>query len=252
MKIAFSIITTLLATVALGQPAHKRATPPASTATSATKLTAPYSFKGNYLGMTLEEFRKLNKRTDTSDILCTDNSSELHTWLDKRNKNLDALAKQFGQPQRSHENLVVCPITGGSFQVPNFGEAVGQGITRDDGLTTVGQFIIPSIEYKFFESKLWNISIEVNGRQWLELVDVLKSKYGAPTENKSSKKQNTFGATWDSPCFVWISKTQKIWASSPGVPPGYEIVHALPDSMIEFTDSVIGDKLDPPVKPVAF
>jgi hypothetical protein len=117
MKIAFSIITTLLATLALGQTAHKRASPPRSTATCATKLTAPYSFKGNYLGMTLEEFRKLNKRTDTSDILCTDNSSELRTWLDKRNKDVDALTQQFGQPQRSHDNQVVCPITGGSFRL---------------------------------------------------------------------------------------------------------------------------------------
>jgi hypothetical protein len=145
--------------------------------------------------------------------------------------------------------MVACPITGGSYKLSYFGEAVDQGITRDDRLTSVGTFIIPSITYEFFESKLSRISIEVNGRQWLELVDVLKSKYGAPTENKSSKEQNTFGATWESPCFIWRSKTQKIWAYSPGIPPGYEIVHPLPDSMIDF---MIDDKLDPPVKPADF
>lgn len=251
MKILSIIVTLiLLTTVTIGQTRSKHANPPETAAKQTIPSDASYSFKDNYLGMSLEEFRKLNKRADSSDILCSDNSPELRAWLEEKNKDSDAMAKQLGMSMNSHDNITVCPVTGGSFELSNFGNYIDQSITRNDALTTEGHIIIPEIEYEFFESKLWKISIGVTGWQWRELADVLKSKYGAPLEDNSSKEQNASASTRESPCLVWMSKNQKIWAYSPGLPQDEDSIRLLPDSMIDFIDTGIGDKLDPPKKSV--
>jgi hypothetical protein len=193
----------------------------------------PTTFKGNSLGMSLEEFKQANRGQqvwiNTGDPNKRQNK-KLSRLVDTplRTDTLDGFEGTAEvAPRKPGE--VVCNISSGSFN-PDAKVVAG---------TKMGQII-----YRFYGGKLYEIQLQFAAVSFSGVKAAFISKYGPPTNTEQESFQNGFGARWSGEGVEWvIGKTMRvILVEGPGNGPGQ-------DNLSETANATIADSsLAPPTQ----
>ena len=162
--------------------------------------TQGFSFKGNYLGMSLAAFRVANATDQV--YVNTGNSTA------------------FGRPNKKYTTAVPTPLC--TDQMRGFpgdpgvdlaeGEVacnVSPGNANPDGLVVAGAPVI-SVIYRFYNGRLHHIQISFIALEYSLFSSAFKAKYGVPTARQESHYQNGFGANWVGEDLGWSSGSQSI------------------------------------------
>jgi hypothetical protein len=170
--------------------------------TSAAAQTAPptqFSFKGNYLGMPLQEFK--TKNVGESVFINTGKPK----WNGRANKKdtqevptplcTDQYQGFPGDPQNEAPNEVLCNPSPGDRN---------QSALQFAGIQAVSMF------YRFLGSRLYDIEIHLVSHDYGDVKAAFIQKYGAPTSTTSERYQNGYGATWTGEVCHWRSGNQAI------------------------------------------
>ncbi len=168
---------------------------------AAAQPTSPtqFTFKGNYLGMSLQEFKtknagesvfintgkaKWNGRADKKynlevpTPLCTD---QYHGFL--------------GDPGNEAPGEVFCNPSPGDRN---------QSALQFAGLQAGSMF------YRFLGGRLYEIEIHLTSHDFADVKAAFTQKFGAPTRTTAESYQNGFGATWTGEVCHWKSGSQAI------------------------------------------
>ncbi len=226
MKVGILFIVAIMATC----PALAQQKPPrdegrdASGVRPGTGTQSPYSFKKTYLGMSLEEF----KRVTSGDLV-------------KRGTGHNIL----GMPTTKKFPTPFCTDTIRGFEGDPLlelkpGEIVCNPSPQDanQDLLAVTGLKLRRITYSFFHEKLYKISLTIAPPMFGMVVNAFSKKYGAPRRLGSDVYQNDFGAIWRSENVRWEKGTQSITLNQGSG----EIAS---DSHGVFTDSSLGPAAAP-------
>ncbi len=202
MKIGIFLVAlgTSFSTFALQNSAGTHAGGAADTLHSAAPTAigpdAPYTFKSAYLGMSLEEFKRLTagepvKRGAPPNILGMSRTKLVPTPFCT-----DSMRRFEGDPlDRLVEGEVVCNPS-------------PEGSNRE--LATVGGWRMNQIIYSFFNGKLYKISLWIPSATFNDLLSSFIQKYGHPKKLAPESYQNTYGAVWQGDNFRWDRGSQAV------------------------------------------
>jgi len=150
---------------------------------------AAYAFKGNSLGMTLDEFKKQN----FSGYVYYDKKGNL-TKAGKKNAIQAATpvctddATQVDMRVNLGPDEVVCPEGNPRF---------------------AGQFFA-QVRYRFYKGRLFQIESQFGSSGYSHVKEAFIAKYGPVTETGYKDYQNGFGAHWQGETSIWRHGTQMI------------------------------------------
>lgn len=191
------------------------------------QTSAPtFTFKGNYLGMPLAEFKtknvgesvfintgkpKWNGRSDkkfTLEVptpLCTD---QYHGFP--------------GDPGNEAPNEILCNTSPGERN---------QGALQFAGTQAVSMF------YRFYGGRLYEIEIHLTSHDYKDVKLAFIQKYGSPSSKDDKSYQNGFGARWTGEVVYWKSGTQEVALSEgAGNGPGQDSHSIASDASAVFID----------------
>lgn len=166
---------------------------------------ATYEFKGNSLGMTLEEF----KRQHFSGYVYYDKKGNL-TKEGKKN------AIQTATP--------VCTDSPALLSQPYMRANLGSDEVAcpEDHPQFAGQRLA-EVSYRFYKGRLFQIQIQFNSSGYSNVKEAFIAKYGPVTETEYKDYQNGFGAHWQGELSTWRRGTQMIEVmEGPDTGPGQE------------------------------
>ena len=158
-----------------------------------------FTFKGNYLGMALQEFK--TKNLGESVFINTGKPK----WTGRADKKstlevptplcTDQYQGFPGDPGNEAPNEVLCN--------PSPGER-NQSALQFAGVQAVSMF------YRFLSGRLYVIEIHLTSHDYTDVKAAFILKYGSPTNTTSESYQNGYGATWTGQLCHWISGNQAI------------------------------------------
>lgn len=198
-------------------------------AQNAPAVSSGFSFKGNYLGMLLTDFKAANPGV---------------VWINtgdpnrRRDKKLD---KDVATP--------LCTDTYRGFEFDSGPLESGvvlcnasPGVANPEGKVIMGQKAIRVI-YLFCASKLYRIEISVLPIDYDLVASGLREKYGEPDKVEYEHFQNGFGASWKGEELIWKNGSQRIaTVEGSGNGPGQDRFDSTKTSGIFMED----DSLAPP------
>lgn len=170
-----------------------------------------YSFKGNYLGESLREFKAANATAEVS----------VNTGKPKG---------MFGHPDKKLTTTVKTPLC--TDQMRGFPGDPGQlvpdevacnvspGEANPDGLV-IGGNKARTVLYRFYKEKLYRIDISISDAFYPAVSQAFREKYGEPAKVLSHEYQNGYGARWNGEILAWKAGGQGIiMLEGPGNGPG--------------------------------
>ncbi|HEV2679231.1 MAG TPA: hypothetical protein VGV14_01905 [Rhodanobacter sp.] len=202
MKIGIFLITAIMATCAAQAQQNRSgeegrdASGAQPSAVISTGSESPYSFKKAYLGMTLEEF----KRVTSGDLV---ERGTGHNILGM------PTTKKFPTPFctdsiREFEGDPMLELKPGEIVCNPSPQDANQDLLAVTGLK------LRRITYSFFHEKLYKISLTIAPSMFGKVFDAFSKKYGAPHRLDSDEYQNDFGAVRRGENFRWGRGAQSI------------------------------------------
>jgi hypothetical protein len=166
-------------------------------AQSASSDSQGFSFKGNYLGMPLSDFKAANP-----------GKIWINTGDPNRRKNKN-LTQEVATP--------LCTDVYGGFEGDTGPLEPGEvlcnaspGIANPDGKTVMGQIAVQVI-YRFFLGKLYRIEIAMLPVNYALVSLAFRKKYGEPGDVTYGQFENGFGAVWKGEELAWKNGSQRIY-----------------------------------------
>jgi hypothetical protein len=178
---------------------------------------APYSFKGNSLGMTLQEFKKQNFQG--------------YVYYDKKGNLTKA-----GKKNAIQVPTPVCTDdpTQADMRV-NLGP--GEVVCPEANPQFAGQRIA-QVRYRFYKERLFQIESQFGSSGYIQVKQAFVAKYGPVAETGQKDFQNGFGAHWLGEISFWQQDSQVIVVSEgPDNGPGQD--------GCDFQDTATGNCLVP-------
>lgn len=216
-----------------------------------------FTFKGNSLGMSLEEFRKLNqqevqipttgreRKRDKAKFrsiilpLCTD-QYEFHELIKSYDFSYYPLEAPITPPQQ-HE--VICLTTSGVSQFTTDSKAREIPGLNPEGRTVAGEKAV-NLHYRFFDGRLYRIHMWFSSCLMPEVLATFQQKYGSPTTTTTEDFGNAYGATWHAGVYQWKQDSQIITLKlGSGFGPGQESCHFNGSANVDFVDSAIAQQI---------
>lgn len=203
MKMGIFFIAAVMATCAAqaqqdpsGEGQGPDASGPRPSAAIPAGSESPYSFKKAYLGMTLEEFKRVTggdlvERGTGHNILGMPTTKKFPTPFCT-----DSIRGFEGDPmlELKPDEIVCNPSP--------------QDANQD--LLAVTGLKLRRITYGFFHGKLYKISLTIAPSMFGKVFDAFSKKYGAPHRLDPDAYQNDFGATRQGENFRWARGAQSI------------------------------------------
>jgi hypothetical protein len=150
------------------------------------------TFKGNALGMPLEEFKQANKGQqvwiNTGDPTKRTNK-KLSRLVDTPlcTDTIDGFPGTQSVPHRS-PGEVVCNVSPAAFNLP---------------AKMIGRMDMREILYHFYGGKLYEVSLSFRAIQFEGMRSEFSTKFGPPSEVSKIECQNGFGARWTGDFVSW-------------------------------------------------
>jgi len=188
-----------------------------------------YSFKKNYLGMSLSEFTTANA---TDEVWINSGRPGIFGHPDKKKSIAvktplctDTMRDFPGDPRTLVDKEVACNISPGK--------------ANPDGLV-IGGKSANSVLYRFYEGRLYQIEIAFYANYYGDISTAFRQKYGVPTVVNATSYQNGYGASWKGEVLGWKSFTQIILiAEGPANGPGQNSFESRQASGIIFQDTAL-------------
>lgn len=177
-----------------------------------TQLPSPFTFKNNYLGMTLEEFRANPYNIAAIYI----DSGERKGFLKKpvsRQVNTPLCTDHYGwqglTPKPTTGEIICMVGTQGFEGAPDAGIASRPGVNGQ--ALTVGGHEAEHVWYRFYGEKLYKIEIgQFFSGYFADVASAVRAKFGEPAEIMMEHFQNGYGAQFQAGVYVWHSGTQMV------------------------------------------
>ena len=202
---------------------------------------APYSFKGNSLGMTLDEFKKQNFHG--------------YVYYDKKG-NLTKAGKKNALP-------VATPVCTDS-PVLSAQPAVRANLDPDEAICPeenpgFAGLWYAQVRYRFFKGRLYQVESTFGSADYPQAKEAFIAKYGPVNETRQMDYENSFGARWQGEVSLWRHGSEAIvMMEGPDNGPGQDrclvrkptsgdCLVPKPDASAVLRD----DALAPPAKPAA-
>lgn len=198
MKIGIFFIAAAMATFAVRAQQNSSGVSSGSNASAYAPVgsESPYKFKSAYLGMTLEEF----KRVTSGDVVERPAGSNF-----------------LGMPRTKKVPTPFCTDSIRGFEGDPLldlkkGEVVCNPSPADanQDLLVVTGLRLRRITYSFYHGRLYKISLTMSPAMFGRILGAFGEKYGVPHKLKSDSYQNGFGATWRGENFAWERGAQLI------------------------------------------
>jgi len=158
-----------------------------------------YTFKGNALGMSLNDFRAAN--------------SGYAVWITAGKVNA------FGRTKKNEKMQVQTPLCTDKYRdFPGDSRDLvddeilcnaSPGSINSDGATIDG-YPVDSVAYRFYKLRLYQINIFFVPSRFEEIANAFRDKYGEPLSTTFSDYQNAFGARWKGRNIIWRNGKQRI------------------------------------------
>jgi hypothetical protein len=215
-----------------------------------------FSFKGAYLGMSLVEFKELNKREiwintgDPRKRKDRDKAQVVFAPLCSDQYDIATLKRSMGffmhldapidAPQ---QNEIVCFTTSGSSSFTfAMRSAELQGF-NPEGRTIAG-VKATNLHYRFFQGKLYRIRMWFTPSDMTMVLSAFNEKYGSPQQVNAETFQNGFGATWQGEIYIWKHEGQVITLKmGSGRGPGQNPFEFNGSSGVDIVDSSVADNI---------
>lgn len=186
----------------------------------------PYTFKGNWLGMSLKQFKVQDKGQQVL----------LPYW--------DPSIKKKNKMTTHAFNTPLCSDTISGFDTETIGphEVVCNPSPGNVNLEarTVAGVLTDRIHYRFYKGKLCSISIDFPHFYFGAISRAFEAKYGKPTSTKLDSYENAFGATWTGTELYWERGKESIGImEGAGGGPGQKST-ANDESIVVISDQSLG------------
>lgn len=166
---------------------------------AAQQARSPYSFKGNYLGMSLAEFKTKNAGHSV--------------WVNTGKPNA------FGGQNKKYSRELPTPLCtdvvrgfpGDDDLSPIDGEVmcnVSPGAINPDARTILDGLRLEQVLYHFYRDRLYEINISFLDLQYRTMASVFSDRFGNNAKVETKTRENGFGATWSSESRTWIDGTR--------------------------------------------
>jgi hypothetical protein len=205
------------------------ATPQTSTSLAATSNTPEgFSFKGNPLGMTLEQFKIANPTTpcftfddvaepvksqhNLEEAMLQEGIAQLHVKESQSATARDALHAAVRRAELAEGAVYVqktVPWTV-NFVNPTANEINCSSGDDDQDSLKVGSFKVSGVVYRFIEGRLYKVTILFPSGLIAPVRRAFTTKYGAFTILATDEYQNGLGACWSGANFAWTNGPQSI------------------------------------------
>jgi hypothetical protein len=151
-----------------------------------------YAFKGNSLGMTLDEFKRQN--------------SSGYVYYDKKGNLTKA-----GKKDAIQVATPVCTDSTVFSAQPNVKANLGpdEVACPEEHPQFAGQSFA-EVSYRFYKGRLFQIQIQFNSSGYFQVKEAFVAKYGSVSETGHMDYQNGFGAHWQGETSIWRHGTQAI------------------------------------------
>jgi hypothetical protein len=192
-----------------------------------------FSFKGNALGMTLDEFKRSNA---TDAIWINTGTPGMHV-----NKKL---SRQVSTPLCSDTYGVGADLQPGEVFCD-----VSPGVANPEGKDIAGEKVA-RVDYRFMNGRLYRISMPFASVHYAGIRGAFIQRYGSPTRSSDESFQNAYGARWTGEILVWSQGSQSIVlreGSQDG--PAQNRFEALGSSTASFEDTSLAPQNVPREKP---
>lgn len=158
------------------------------------------SFRGNSLGMTLEEFRLNNSKQVVSlptVVTIGKRKKETHYYLAHSPFCSDSYPDKL-----PHEEMAVLKP----------GEILCDALWNDPSRTDLSIADVPVryIAYHFFNGRLVKVSVNFMAHGYFTIAMAFEAKYGSPTHKAHEGFQNAYGASWTGEAISWNFGSQLI------------------------------------------
>jgi len=190
-----------------------------------------FSFKGNPLGMALEDFKAKNPGK---------------TWVNTGDPN-----RRMNKKLTQLVDTPLCTDHVRGFEGDNLPLSGAEVLcnaspagTNAEGKILLGQQAA-QVLYLFNSGKLYMIQVSILPRNFNLVTMALKQKYGEPVEGVPAGYQNGYGASWTGKELTWSRGSGRILASEgSGDGPAQDRSDPYNPSMIMFLDSSLAPKKD--------
>ena len=160
---------------------------------------AAYEFKGNSLGMTLEEF----KRQHFSGYVYYDKKGHL-TKPGKKD------AVQLAMPICTDSPVLAADWILTSSFWPDKGTLLPDEVVCPEGDPKFAGQFFAKVRYLFYKGRLFHIESIFGSSGYSQVKEAFIAKYGPVNETRYSDYQNGFGAHWQGEISIWHHGTQEI------------------------------------------
>jgi hypothetical protein len=220
---------------------------------SSVPTNTAFSFKGNKLGMTLEQFR--SNPANVASIWI--NTGDPKKRLDKKKSqqvNTPLCSNQYAQIEdfpvvASGEIICITGTPPHDVVERNF-QITKQGGINTQSLTVAGHDP-EHVWYRFYREHLYAIEIgKFSPFEFADLLQAFEQKLGQPNRTSNEEYQNGFGAHWSGEVVIWQKGTQIVsLKEGPGMGPGQNHFSRTDGPEIIFADLSIAEQLKTGVKP---
>jgi hypothetical protein len=208
-----------------------------------------FSFKGNTLGMTLEQFRS-NPTNVASIWINTGNPAKRLDKKKSQQVNTPLCSDQYAEiedfPAAASGEIICLTGTPGPYIAGNKFSTTKQGGVNAQSIIVAGHDP-EHVWYRFYGGHLYAIEIgKFAPLDFGDLLQAFEQKFGKPNQTTKEDYQNGFGAHWSGEVLIWQKGPQVIsLKEGPGNGPGQDHFSRIDGPEITFLDLSIAEQLRP-------